>query len=113
MSNLDDKLREILDTLLGEWGSSPAFESEQIAKATTKLKQAFDDEGYVNELAPSEEAVARALGFMTGAEWYERFEEELSRPKYNDKRYQNNCPECGAPYDYLEAAKKASDEKQS
>lgn len=34
---------EILDTLLGEWGASPAFEEDQINKALQALHQALVD----------------------------------------------------------------------
>ena len=37
MTNPDNKLREILDILLGEWGNSPAFEREQVAKALSAI----------------------------------------------------------------------------
>lgn len=33
---LREDIREILDTLLGEWGASPAYEKDQLAKATTE-----------------------------------------------------------------------------
>lgn len=41
-------VNKILDTLLSEWGASPAFEEEQLAKASTQIHKLFVD--WANEL---------------------------------------------------------------
>lgn len=46
---------------------------------------------------------------MTGPEWLARFEKEL---KHDTRTTQNECPECGAPYNWEEAARRASGVKK-
>lgn len=43
-SQQDTELRDILHTLLGEWGAEPAFERDQVDKATQALTSWKDKE---------------------------------------------------------------------
>lgn len=74
--SLEDKLREILfDIRQYDYDA----DGNKIPEATDKeyiaqIKQAFADEGY--EKVHFDHDTIRAQGFMTGQEWYERFEKE-------------------------------------
>lgn len=78
MSDLDTKLREILQSEFGEAVVIPKLGVKPLAyqDLIAQLKQAFADEGYrrvkpvpgLGETYPTE---------MTGQEWYERFLDEV------------------------------------
>lgn len=120
MSNLDEKLREIVwgaSTIGGgmdDFGALPKeIQEEEVQGAVDQIKQAFQDEWYltpeqkeqtqklVNQMAQTAQDMAklpvtvREVGTMTGKEWYERFYAEVKDMSY---------PEY---YKVLEAAKRA------
>ena len=104
MSNLDDKLREILE----KPGKSLAGATDQ---TIVQIKQAFADEGYLqhNEFGIVQTYTHKATNVMTGQEWYDTFVKELSKDPAKAKNSEN-----GSFYfmfserDVLEAARKAS-----
>jgi hypothetical protein len=119
MNNLDDKLREILDTSFPD-----GMDLSDDPEAIPKIKQAFIDEGYVKirnvtvRKAKSEDFKSGMVGqahgvdiysingdenIMTGKEWYERFSAEL---RYG-QRHRNKGMDGIAEW-VAEAAKKAS-----
>lgn len=79
-----------------------------------RLKTTLDDErsrlghDYNEALAIAKKAAGIHVvpnNYMTGQEWYDRFQAEL---KWDTKTTINQCEDCGAPHNYDEAAKKAS-----
>lgn len=75
MNDLDDKLRDIIDTARDD----PAdIYDEQFV---SQLKQAFADAGYVDsKLAHHQVRMLNDKGYMTGQEWYDRFVKEFEKP---------------------------------
>lgn len=68
MSDLDDKLREILD---GNFGAD-------YSDAIAQIKQAFAE--HYDAIEKDTLHYVSNLKLMTGQEWYERFEHELATP---------------------------------
>jgi len=118
MSDLDDKLREVLRyTVNGERN----IHATEMKETLAQIKQAFANAGYVQTLKTGDRTIVAngkdPFGWivyypdevMTGQEWYDRFMAELDKPLYNDtKKYQRQCPECGSPYLLETAAKRAA-----
>lgn len=108
--NIDEKLREILRQ------NGLVVNASDVIKAT---KQAFADEGYEKRIVHFDKYTPADLGFtelpedykvaeiMTGQDWYERFEKELSGKVLpypeNAEEYVRNISN-----EYIEAAKRAS-----
>lgn len=78
--SIDDRLREIL--------TANHDEMDDFADEIVEIKQLFADEGYVQfkyepgaKVFTEEEGLQLLLdkGFMTGQEWYDRFEKELDK----------------------------------
>jgi len=115
MTNLDDKLREMLEIVHeGCKLTRPCPVENQAVRA---IKEAFADEGYiqipsVTEVVDDDKGThleVRGVRVMTGQEWYDRFEKEASSNNFDEiasgRMRQvfinlNNA--------YLEAAKKAA-----
>ena len=79
MSDIDDKLREIIDDPI-----VTRFDKNDSDKAIRLIKQIFAEESYVkqgrHELINErlrEKVISGEI--MTGQEWYDRFEKELSQ----------------------------------
>lgn len=94
---MDDKLRELVETMLLNNGS----DIEIIDFYIEAIEQVFKEEGYrfVGEtLGEITDKALRKHEYMTGAEWYGRFEAELN--KYDIENFKQG--------DALRIAKKAS-----
>lgn len=85
MSSLDNKLREILIA------TQPEEIPVTIDEAVDQIKQAFAEAGYVPIVG-----FLKDNGWLTGQEWYERFEKQL--PPFSLVPFE----------DIIEAAKRAS-----
>lgn len=95
MTNLDDKLKELVFKMAG--GIKDGGEDE-----ITQIKQAFADEGYV---AKSElKSWSYTAELLTGTEWYDRFEKELNNLGVNYKTGMTGL----MASEILEAAKRAA-----
>lgn len=71
MSGLDKKLEEILSY---PWGDTWASMDEKI----NEIKQAFIDEGWLDSKQIGyPEAARKAVGLMTGQEWYDKWSAEF------------------------------------
>lgn len=86
MSDLDERLREILGTYYPELSTYGDFEASGISDddAIAQIKQAFADEDYVKNGVVTDwwaDKYAKYRGYMTGQEWYERFKKELPNTK--------------------------------
>lgn len=109
MSDLDDKLKKILKSHVKRKAFSP---KERIRfnidigidedTAVDQIKQAFADEGWVEERLNNEPR--HTVKVMTGKEWLDRFEKELGGE--NLKAIAEH--DVGLEREMLEAAKKAS-----
>lgn len=106
MSSLDDKLREILDSFTDRPLPKNPFYRKGQNDIMAQIKQAFADEGYAptinyKDLDESEKAeVTRRVfdqNYMTGQEWYARFEKELYKPK--PQVYPRNANDDGESHD--------------
>jgi hypothetical protein len=80
MTNLDDKLREIL-TKDGRWyygyrGKIDDEAEERITKAIAQIKQAFKDDDWVK--------LAQEAEYLTGQEWLDRFEKYYVAMSFRD-----------------------------
>lgn len=111
--NLDDRLREIIETRLLA-GDVPYMTDGAIAQ----IHKAYADEGcvFVPTVTQSQDprdkwVEVNGKRVMTGAEWYDRFLKELGEPKtfvgyaYDDTGYEDDH--------VLEAAKKAAGLKEN
>lgn len=101
MSNLNEKLREILENNFKIVSSGiPHMRHAHAVEITSEekidqIKQAFEEEGWHNLMD------AKDREFMSGQEWYERFEKEIrSWTNAGDISFTDTA--------YLKAAKKAS-----
>lgn len=109
---IDAKLKEIILENVSDAGSYDieGIDPETVDKAIPLIKQAFADEGWVEERLNNEPR--HTVKLMTGSEWLERFEKELSNEIYGDTNPANKVDCEPVPYlctcDLLEAAKKAS-----
>ena len=87
MSTLDDRLREIL--------RADRANELAIAETIAQIKQAFADEGWIKipqivevegKLETQHNFVdINNMRYMTGQEWYDRFERELQRVAFVDE----------------------------
>ncbi len=108
--SLDDKLREILHQ--AGYGSEMIYETDDALVA--QIKQAFADGGYVQvpkEVQETWREYNRMAGYMTGQEWYDRFQIELARDQTKwEINHLSEVPKfLGKRTVYvLEAAKKAA-----
>jgi hypothetical protein len=85
MSDLDDKLREILADLV--WTYDPSRRGDGYLEHITQIKQAFADEGYDKHdwsITPSSVQID-GVPHMTGQEFYSRFENLVSEAKKDIK----------------------------
>lgn len=74
MTNIDEKLREIVQAV---WDNGDgAMNDMDVDAALPKIKQAFTDAGYISKL--TSDAYLEASGYLTGQEWYDRFEDAIS-----------------------------------
>lgn len=119
MSNLDDKLREIMLN-----ARKVGLSDETATYEVAQIKQAFEEAGYVKSgyanfkslKVPDEPLdtlqVKHEPSLMTGQEWYDRFEKELSHEIYGDTNPSDKVDCEGIPYacscDLLDAAKRAA-----
>lgn len=111
--SLEEHLKEVLDDKLEKILSKQIYAPEgggrlffQLHPTIAQIKQAFKDEGW----QPPGGGLRGNL--VTGQEWYDRFEKQLSDDTYGDSNPTNKCDCDGVPYictcDLLEAAKKAA-----
>lgn len=95
VSNLDDKLRDILGV------------RDQKDELVAQIKQAFADERYIQipdkirTIRITEELDELPTGFMTGQEWFQRFNYEFKGTRWYDQL-------TGSHDEVIEAAKKAA-----
>lgn len=84
--SIDDKLREIVGAIIYDGHKNGVTTPTE--PWVVNIKQAFADEGYVQfkyepgaKVFTEEEGLQLLLdkGFMTGQEWYDRFEKELDK----------------------------------
>ena len=76
MTNLDDRLKEILDICMGH--VKGRYKAELLIVAIAKIKQVFSDEGYEKrQLGRDFTARVNLAEVMTGQEWYDKFEKEI------------------------------------
>lgn len=81
MSDLDHKLREIVD--LHPYADSGATK-EQLSEKVAQIKQAFIDADWI---PPEASAGFRdRFNIMRGQEWYERFEKELEQKPWTGRQ---------------------------
>ena len=97
MSDIDDKLEYIVEA-----SNNGLFWSTE--RQIARIKAVFAEAGYVKSLSTADRVITNAVklfnkehGYMTGQEWYDRFERELKKehPRFQSVRA-------------LEAAKQAS-----
>lgn len=81
---MDDKLKEILSTFAAYMPGDASIntfrkeEDKYAPKFIAQIKQAFADEGYENTTFKTTELFkGHSPEYMTGQEWYDRFEKEL------------------------------------
>lgn len=106
MSDLDSKLREILEEVEDEVNNTGGVSTKHRGRLVAQIKQAFAEEGYVKVSKDNQDKIKTATIYsinhgqyelMTGQEWYERFEKEL-----------NNHPIKLQGTEIMRAAKKAA-----
>ena len=96
MSDIDEKLREIIVNLL-DTGMPNSISQDEAHK---QIKQAFADAGYSYQERNLFKGLKLARTVMTGQEWYERFDRELD--DYADISGDVSYSDC------LKAAKRAA-----
>jgi hypothetical protein len=106
MDSIDEKIREILDTVIPRDGEVDGMTAElhdnAVDNTLAKIHAAFTEEGYVQvpkEVQETWKEYNRMAGYMTGQEWYDRFEELVEEMNMEPPIVD------GA---YLEAAQRAS-----
>jgi hypothetical protein len=103
-TNIDKELEAILKGLLSE--APEANDKDIIGFYIEVLKNTFTEAGYVHKSGFGyPEDVKKALNYYSGAEWYDRFDEEWSNT-YLEKHDALTATE------WIEAAKRASGIKE-
>lgn len=94
MSNLDDKLREILTGCVNRAYDDMDSKSwhDPYSEPIAQIKQAFTDEGYKQYTIHTKITTLNGVvttqhgqAIMTGQEWYDRFKKELTNIKPPDE----------------------------
>jgi hypothetical protein len=84
MSDLDEKLREII----GNHERAVQERAKNTSFTVMEIEQAFKDAGYIKVPQQVEDTwreYNRIAGYMTGQEWYDRFEKELWQPPKQER----------------------------
>ena len=99
--SLEEKLRTVIAPLFGAVANSPEWHGDEeklVDEVLDQIIQAFKDEGWRLHLAENVVVVSRE-GYMTGQEWYDRFEKEMEQVIFYDSEDRD---------DVTNAAKKAA-----
>ena len=79
MSDLDDKLRDIVKDKLVSYVNPYSMLPDLLDSSVSEIKQAFTDEGYINL------ANVQMKTLMSGKEWYDKLMAEVERFNYDNR----------------------------